>query len=121
MSYFAKRVGTSGPGGQGVTGLKVPLAVLTDAWGLNPLATSVAMETSEKAPLTVTIHIEESLRIRLLQLHISPAGVLRTALSQAVKKKELELELKAVRQNDPRVKVEDLKKNTARMRRLRGV
>jgi hypothetical protein len=75
----------------------------------------------DRAPLTVTIRINEALRIRLLELHISPAAVLRTALSQAVRKKEAELELKAVRIKDPRVKAEDLKSRTVRMRKLRGL
>lgn len=97
-------------------------ATLSGAWGLNLVSGFEAMESPEgKAELTVTIHIEESLRIRPPQLHISPSAVLRTALSQAVKRKEMELELKAVRRKDPRVTMEDLKKNTVRMRRLRGV
>ena len=96
--------------------------MLSEDWGLKRLVEFVVMETKEeKAPLTVTIQIEESLRVRLLQLRISPAGVLRTALHQAVKRKELELELKAVRMKDPRIRMEDLKKNTARMRRLKGI
>ena len=78
-------------------------------------------ESEDKAPLEVHVRIDPALRIRIIELGIAPAAVLKAALIQAVKKKEMQLELKRVREKDPRVRMEDLKKNTVRMRKLRGL
>jgi hypothetical protein len=75
----------------------------------------------DKARLTINLTIDEALRVRILELGLAPSTIARNAIIRAVKQRELELELKAVREKDPRVTAEDLKAKTVRMRRLRGL
>jgi hypothetical protein len=81
----------------------------------------MASTEPKKARLTFNLTIDESLRVRILELGISPSGVARAALLRAVRKREMELELRQVRDKDPRIKIEDLKSRTVRMRKLRGL
>jgi hypothetical protein len=72
-----------------------------------------------KAKLVITPNIDESLRVRILELGISPGGVASTALTAAVRRKEQELTLKALKREDPRIAMEDLKANGQRVKRLK--
>jgi post-segregation antitoxin (ccd killing protein) len=78
-------------------------------------------EEPRKAKLTVNLTLDESTRVKLIELRINPSSVLRTALNAAIRKKEMQLELRKVRAKDPRVTEEDLKANGIRIRRLRGI
>jgi hypothetical protein len=78
-----------------------------------------------KTRLMISVVITEKLRIRLIELGVSPSGVAKSALLAAVskhdriaKRKKREGQLEAVRKFDPRIRWDQLTTST-RARRLR--
>jgi hypothetical protein len=77
-----------------------------------------------KTKLTVSITIDEELRMRLIELGISPSYVLAAALKSAVSKrdqreknKEKKNAFNAVRRLDPRITEEEFRKSSPRVRK----
>jgi hypothetical protein len=80
----------------------------------------MAPERDNKAPLIIKMTIDESLRIRILELGISPAHVAKAALKAEVKRVEEKRLLRAVQQEDPRITVGELRSNSARIKHLKS-
>ena len=81
---------------------------------------------SQKTRLTINVTIEESLRIKLIELGISPSRVAKRALEHAVAKvergrrsRERKAGLDAVQKLDPRIRSKDLMSSSTRIRKLR--
>ena len=75
---------------------------------------------------TLTISLDEDLFYKLMELHISPAAVVKRALKDGVRRiqgrlarEERESGLRAVQEVDPRAKGRDLKSSSYRIHRLR--
>jgi hypothetical protein len=76
---------------------------------------------ASKAKLSITITIDESLRVRILELGISPANVAKSALKAEVKRRERKRLLQGVQLVDPRITYEDLKSNSAKIEHLKSM
>jgi len=68
--------------------------------------------------VSLSISVPADLRVKMIQLGISPTRVARRAFAQEVKPKEDEQRLAHLRKKDPRLTLGDLKKRTVRIRRL---
>jgi hypothetical protein len=69
----------------------------------------------------VKVLVDAELLGRIIRLGIHPSEIAEKAFADAVKKRERELELKAVQAKDPRVTEADLRSRSVRIRRLRGL
>ena len=69
--------------------------------------------------LSVNAHIPESLRVRILELGINPSSVLKVALRKKVRELEEKHDLEAVRRFDPRITLEELRSDSAEIRKLK--
>ena len=67
----------------------------------------------------VTITIDEDLVSRIAALHVPASTLVLASLRKEIKRREQAIELRMVRAKDPRVTLEDLRKHTVKMRRLR--
>jgi hypothetical protein len=77
---------------------------------------------------TLIIRIDEELYYKLMELHISPTSVTKTALKAAVRQvlerqrlEERRAGLHAVQSVDPRVTDKELRSSSPRVRRLRRI
>ncbi len=84
-------------------------------------------EADGKTRMTINVTIPVELRVKLIELGISPADVAKRALMSAVskhdkrdRKRNRRLQLEAVQRMDPRVKDSELA-TSARARRLRRI
>jgi hypothetical protein len=84
------------------------------------------MSKGPQKKIRLTVNIDETLWIKTLELHISPVAVAQRAIkaevsraSEAKRKKERKVQLKAVQALDPRIKDAELKSPAKRVRRLR--
>lgn len=68
--------------------------------------------------VTLSISVPADLRVKMIQLGISPTRVARRAFAEEVKLREDEQRLARLRTKDPRLTLDDLKKRTIRIRRL---
>jgi len=76
-------------------------------------------EGPTKAKLTINVSIDEALRIRILELGISPATVAKAALRAEVKRRERQMVLQEIRRVDPTVTASDLKTSFVKIRNLK--
>ena len=84
------------------------------------------MDSGQQGKKTVVIRIDEDLFCKLMELHISPQVVAKSALKAEVQRKqhgtarkERVAGLRAVQSFDPRVTAKELKSSSPRVRRLR--
>jgi hypothetical protein len=70
-----------------------------------------------RSPLKIMI--DDHLRVRMIELHISPTRIAMRAFKAEIRLAERKLELRAVRQFDPRITDSELKSSSPRTRRLR--
>ncbi len=75
---------------------------------------------AESLSVSVTIRVPGDLRVKMIQLGISPSSVARRAFEREVKVREDLVRLAKAREKDPRIKLEDLRKRSRRIRRLVG-
>jgi hypothetical protein len=64
--------------------------------------------------------VPEELRVKMIQLGVSPSMVARRAFVREVMAREGLIRLAKAREKDPRIKLEDLRKRSKRIRRLLG-
>ena len=77
-------------GEHGVTPRELSSGTVEGYWRLNAKRQLLLVndQASGKSVLTVHITIEDHVRVRMIELGVNPSAVLRTALGQAIKKKE---------------------------------
>ena len=72
-----------------------------------------------KAP--VTIHVDEKLRIRMIELRISPTTVAIAAFREEVKKRESRQALRAIRRIDPIITTDQITSKSNHVRKLKAL
>jgi hypothetical protein len=77
----------------------------------------MAAPKAGRSPLKIMI--DDDLRVRMIELHISPARIAMRAFRAEIRLAERKLELREVQKLDPRITNKELKSSSQRTRRLR--
>ena len=70
--------------------------------------------------VSLTITVPGDLRVKMIELGISPSNVARRAFEREVRVREELAKLETARRKDSRIKLEDLRRRSRRIRRLMG-